>query len=328
MAAGETRFSPGPTADQSDSQSQIDSRALERRSGRADGSPWRAGPSARVVTVGSAEADGATGVHADLQVIAAMRAFGAAVTTSVYAPACDGAPATMTTEATGSIPSERMALSSGMIGRQLRTALDEVGGRAAKVGFLPSSDAVDVVVDLLSQQVPAPLLVVEAACVGRDGGLLIDADVVANLKRRLIVGSAILVAGIRDAEILAGMAINTLEDKRHAALMLRTIGAETVVLVDAMALGDRVTDFVAGTAHDDAQDEFEEVMDYPRPGGWRVRGITGAMATASAVGLARGLAPIEAVRLARTYVAEAVRLARATGGGSHDVMECPPYFPV
>ncbi|WP_366655004.1 bifunctional hydroxymethylpyrimidine kinase/phosphomethylpyrimidine kinase [Fodinicurvata sp. EGI_FJ10296] len=298
--------------------------------------PWRNGPPVRILSIGVAEPGSASGTHADLQIAGAMRAYAAAVTSSVAIPSPLGPP-----DDPGQAPvrgdqsrehqsrggtAERVDIAADFLGRQLLSALGEVQPQAIKVGLLPLSASVDSVVDILMAEAPRIPKVVDAVCVGRDGLPLVEPDVVAHLKRRLIVGADVLVARIADAEVLAGMSINTLEDKRHAALMLRTIGAETVVLVEPAALGDRVADYVAGPGRDD-QGDIEEVMDYPRPSGWHVRGVSGAMATATAIGLARGLPAVEAVALARRYVAETIRLARSTGPNCGEIMVCPPYFP-
>lgn len=290
--------------------------------------PWRFGPPVRLLAIGAAEPGGTSGITADLQVAGAMRAFGAAVTSCVAINPLWAEENAFPGPKTGQDAlAERVDIAPDFLKRQLLSALGEMRPQAVKVGLLPLSASVDSVVDVLAAEAPAIPKVVEAVCVGRDGRPLVDAEVVAHLKRRLIVGADVLVARIPDAEVLAGMSINTLEDKRHAALMLRTIGAETVILIDPLALGDRVADFVAGPGADD-QGDMEEVMDFPRPSGWHVRGISGALATATAIGLARGLPTTEAVHGARAYVAETVRLARATGPLCGDKMVCPPYFPV
>src|SRR3546814_20178367 len=89
--------------------------------------------------------------------------------------------------------------------------------------------------------------------------------------------------------------------------MLLTIGTETVVLTDEDGPDGTVVDYIAGL------DGKERILSFPRPQRRRVRGVTGAFATAVATFLARGSDRATALQHARLYVAGAFAHAPETG---------------
>jgi hydroxymethylpyrimidine/phosphomethylpyrimidine kinase len=250
--------------------------------------------SGRVLVIGGSDNTGAGGVQGDVKTVTALGGDAACAVTCITVQDGSGILDVAVTE-------------PGLIRRQIETALavQEVG--AVKVGLLADVASVDAVAAPL-EATPGTPLVFDAAIRARDGRVLADDATVAHLKRRLIHRARVLVATMQDAAVLAGTAIVTLEDKRHVADMLRTIGAETIVLTDEDGPDDTIVDYVAGLP-----DEEDRVLSYPRPRGRRVRGVSGALATAVATFIARGSDRATAIQHARMFLAGAVAHAPETG---------------
>ncbi|MEO3434208.1 hydroxymethylpyrimidine/phosphomethylpyrimidine kinase [Inquilinus sp. CAU 1745] len=252
----------------------------------------------RILVIGGSDNTGSAGIQGDLKTATALGGYASSAITCI-------------TIQDGGGMRDMVELPADLVGRQIDGVIDGLGVDAVKVGLLTTPEMVDAVVDRL-ERVPDAPVVVDAATSSRDRRALTDSDTVANLKRRLMVRARILVASVSDAEVLAGAAIRTLDDKRHVADMLRTIGVETVVLTDESGTGDTVVDFIAGPGSGLGEDG-ERVADYPRPHGRKVRGVSGALATAIATFLARGSDPASAVAHARMYLASAVAHAPELG---------------
>ncbi len=249
----------------------------------------------RLLVIGASDPSGRTGIQADIRAINTLGGIAQSAVAAVPGPLRRGLPSWM--------PVER-----SLFRRQLRDAMGGGGTDGLKTGFLPGLVAIDAVADLLEELGPEPPLVVSAAIFGADGEPLIDGNAVAHIKRRLLCRANVLVAGVAAAEVLAGMTITGIDDKRRAADMLRTVGPETVVLTDEPDANGVAVDYIAW----DSGEEDELVLDYPRPAGPAADALDDVLATAIATGLAQGLKVFAAVRRARIYLAQA---ANAGNGG-------------
>jgi hydroxymethylpyrimidine/phosphomethylpyrimidine kinase len=154
----------------------------------------------------------------------------------------------------------------------------------------------------------------------KDGTRLLDLDAVAALKRNLLVGSAVLVPNIPEAEALSGMTIRDVEDMRHAASILLTLGPDAVLLKGGHLDADTVVDVLA-TA--DGITAFE--------GSWiesrHTHGTGCTLASAIATGLAQGLDVPTAVGRGRWYVRRAIETAPGYGHGHGPLNHAHPLEP-
>ncbi|HET8726310.1 MAG TPA: bifunctional hydroxymethylpyrimidine kinase/phosphomethylpyrimidine kinase [Alphaproteobacteria bacterium] len=249
--------------------------------------------SGRILVVGGSDNTGAGGVQGDVKTVTALGGDAATAVTCLTVQDGEGIH-------------EVATVAPDIIRRQIETVLSGRGVDAVKIGLLIDAASVDAVVEPLDRAGTLPI-VIDAALRARDGRVLADGATVAHLKRRLVDRARVLVATVPDASVLAGTEIATLEDKRHVADMLRTTGAETIVLTDEDGPDDMVVDYIAGAGED------EQVLSFPRPRGRRVRGVSGAFATAVALFIGRGSDPATAIQHARMYVAGAVAHAPDTG---------------
>jgi hydroxymethylpyrimidine/phosphomethylpyrimidine kinase len=250
----------------------------------------------RVLSVAESDACGTSGAQADVKTVLALGGYAATAISAL----------TVQDRAGGF---EIKTLDAAFIAKQMRAAMSEIGMDAVKVGFLPDAASVNAVADVLDEMQNSGIpVVVDPSIVARGGVVLVDEAAIAAWKRRLYVRTTVLTPNLREAEILTGMHIRDVDDMRHAAAMMRTLGVENVLLKTGPgAAPGKVLYFVAG---EDGETVFErDAVDK--------RSTLGAGATLSAgiaTGLAQGMALYDATERALSFMHQAIVSAHDEGG--------------
>jgi len=172
---------------------------------------------ATILAVAESDSSGASGLQADVK---AATALGGHAMTSVTAVAAQNAHGL----------AHLQMLEPWFVAQQMTISLDGANACAIKTGLLFKKDVIDAVADVIDGLREKPPLVVDPCLAIRRGGELMDSEGIATLKRRLFVRAAVLTPSLWEAELLTGLSIRTLDDVRHAAEMMRTLGAEAVLL--------------------------------------------------------------------------------------------------
>lgn len=172
----------------------------------------------RLLTVAESDSCGASGVQADIKTILALGGYATIALSAVAARDTNGT-------------ADLHALDPRFVEQQMRLALEDIGTDAIKTGFLPEATIINAVGTVLDEYQGRNIpVVVDPSILDRNGEQLINEEAIAALKRRLLIRAALLTPNLREAEILTGMTIKDMDDMRRAANMLRTLGAETVLL--------------------------------------------------------------------------------------------------
>ncbi len=249
----------------------------------------------RVLIIAGSDSGGGAGIQADIKTVTALDGYAAKAVSALTAQNTRGVFGVM------SVPPE-------FIAQQMRLVLEDIGADAVKTGMLHSAVVIDTVAAVLQEMAPKTPLVIDPVIAAKDGTRLLDVDAVSALKRNLMVGAAVLVPNIPEAEALSGMTIRDVNDMRHVAQTLLTLGPQSVLLKGGHLDADNVVDVLA-TA--DGIETFE--------GTWieskHTHGTGCTLASAIATGLAQGMTVSGAVQRARAYVRRAIETAPGYGSG-------------
>jgi len=249
----------------------------------------------RVLTVAESDSSGAAGVQADIKTILALGGYATTAITAVTAQSTQGIDATHVIDAP-------------LVAGQMRAALSDIGADAIKTGILMDEKIVNAVGDVLDEcQDKNIAVVIDPSVVGRRDEKFLNDAAIAAVKRRLFVRAAVLTPNLKEAELLTGMPIRDLDDMRKATDMMRTLGAETVLLKAGQALSDRVIYLVA-TA--DEERIYERQMLNTR----HTLGAGCTLASAIAVSLSQGLGIFKSVERALDFIHQAILHAPGYGG--------------
>ncbi len=252
-------------------------------------------PPGRVLIIAGSDSGGGAGLQADVKTITALGGYAATAVTAVTAQD--------TTGVKGVWPLPLEAIEA-----QARAVLDDIGADAIKTGMLGEPEVVELVARLLDGPARGVPTVIDPVMSAKGGVELLSSPAVAALRDLLVPRAALLTPNAPEAEVLAGLPVDSLDGQRRAAERLLALGAKAVLLKGGHIPGERVIDLLA-TPRGETLFETERI--HTR----HTHGTGCTLASACAAGLAQGLALTDAVAQAWAYTAEAIRRAPGLGRG-------------
>jgi hydroxymethylpyrimidine kinase/phosphomethylpyrimidine kinase len=193
---------------------------------------------------------------------------------------------------------------------QILPVIEESPVAGVKIGMLPTVEIVLEIARMIrAQTLPAP--VIDPVMRSSSGFELVEEDAIEALRSELIPLARLITPNVPEAEALTGVCIEDEQGMRSAAEKLREMGARAVLikgghLNQKSEVGSQMSE--ERQAIDILNDEGKvtvfrgEWIDTPP-----VRGTGCMMSSAIASNLARGNSLPESVRVAKLFVADAIR---------------------
>ena len=233
----------------------------------------------RVLSIAGSDSGGGAGIQADLKAIARCGAHGMTAITAITAQSTVGV------SAVHPLPPEAIV-------EQTRAVVDDIGVDAVKIGMIGSAEAVRAVGEALDLVGEVPV-VLDPVMVAESGARLLDADAEQAL-RELVSRVTVVTPNLAEAAVFAGQeeAPDDLVRAVHALgpRFAVVTGGHREAAADLFFDGDRIEE-LPGERHPDGA----------------AHGSGCTHSSALACGLARGMEPLEAARMAREVAGEAVR---------------------
>jgi hydroxymethylpyrimidine/phosphomethylpyrimidine kinase len=255
-----------------------------------------------VMTIAGSDSGAGAGIQADLKTFASLGCYGTSVLTAVTAQN------TKEVAAIAEVPEE-------VVIAQIDTVIEDIGVRAIKTGMLSSRVLIENIVDRLEAW-GVPHLVVDPVMISKAGVPLLAREAVATVRTELLPMATIVTPNLHEAAMLAKMEVTSHEQMEDAARAIRQLGPRVVVIKGGHLEGTPV-DLVLD---DDAIHWLEGV----RVETTNTHGTGCTFSAAIAALLAHGCADLEAVRLAKTYVTNALAHSYAIGEGYSPVNHFAP----
>jgi hydroxymethylpyrimidine/phosphomethylpyrimidine kinase len=262
----------------------------------------------RVLVVAGSDSTGGTGIQADIKTVTALGGYAMTAVTALTARDTQGTVDILP------VPVE-------FVQRQMRMAISDIGVDVIHLGMLHSADMINGVTDVIEELAPGLPVVLDPIAVTKSGRSLLDQEGMRHLKIRLLPMATCITPNLREAELLAGMDINDLETRRHATMMMLTLGAKSVLLKGGHGDEDPVIDLLA-------TEDGITTLTYPRQSTRHVAGIGSTLSAAIACHLAQGRGIVDAVKQARGYVQECIRQAPGFGIGAGPVNHAVTVSPM
>ncbi|MBM7652892.1 bifunctional hydroxymethylpyrimidine kinase/phosphomethylpyrimidine kinase [Neobacillus cucumis] len=170
----------------------------------------------RALTIAGSDSGGGAGIQADIKTFQELEVFGMSVITAVTAQNTLGVHGVypMTPEA---------------VVKQIQAIGEDIGTDALKTGMLFSSDIIEAVAEQI-RKYNWKNLVVDPVMIAKGGASLLLQEAVFAMKTHLLPLAKLITPNIPEAEVLTGMTIISLEDKKEAARKLCALGVEAVVI--------------------------------------------------------------------------------------------------
>jgi len=182
-------------------------------------------PPARVLTVAGSDSGGGAGIQADLKTFAALGVFGMSVLTAI------------TAQNTLGVQDVQM-LDADFVGKQLDSVLSDFGADAVKTGMLGTKDIIEVVASKFKKY-DAKNIVVDPVMVSTSGHALLLPDAIETYKSKLLPLATVITPNMKEAELLVGFEVATVEDMKRAARELLKFGAKWVLIKGGDKHGER-----------------------------------------------------------------------------------------
>jgi len=264
----------------------------------------------RVLVVAGSDSSGGAGIQADIKAITALGGYAMTAITALTAQNTEGGNGIV--ETTG-----------GFVAKQMRLALKDIGADVIKIGMVPNEETIESVQYTYREFAPEIPIVLDPVMMAKGGHPLIDREAIHLVRQHFLLHAHIATPNIAEVEVLTGMEIRSLNDMKHAAEIMITLGCQSVLVKGGHFEGDTLYDVLFS---EDGLEVFEDTrIDTPHTHG---TGCT--LASAIAVGLAQKMTLRDAVVRARAYVREAILTAPGFGKGHgplNHVHTVAPYHP-
>ena len=248
----------------------------------------------RALTIAGSDSGGGAGIQADLRTFAALGVWGTSAITSITVQNTRGVTGV------ADVPAETVAA-------QIRAVADDIGVDAAKTGMLSSRSIVEAVADAIDAG-SVPNLVVDPVFLSKHGHALLQEDAVDALRRRIVPLASLVTPNLPEAGGLVGFDVTSRDEMRKAADEVLALGAGAVLVKGGHLAENGADDYFA-------DGERSEWMEGERIDTPHTHGTGCVLSAAIAANLARGQQLLEAVRLGKAFVTEAIRHSLAIGGG-------------
>jgi len=253
---------------------------------------------ARVLTIAGSDSGGGAGIQADLKTFTALGCYGMSAITALTAQNTIGVQGICT-------------VSPEFLKAQIQSVLEDIGVDAVKIGMLPTPSSVEVVAWAI-EHYKLTSVVLDPVIVATSGDRLI-ADVTVNvLVRELFSRVSVITPNLDEASLLLGRNILNAQGLPVAAQELLGMGSKAVLLKGGHLLGRHVVDVLVQQGGQLQRYESRRITSR------NVHGTGCTLSSAIAAFLALGNSLPEAVRLARTYILQAIgEGADVTTGRGH-----------
>ena len=252
------------------------------------------------LTIAGSDSGGGAGIQADLRTFSFHQVHGTSALTCITAQNTVGV-------------SRVEALLPEAVLAQIEAVTSDMNVRAAKTGMLLNQAIIEAVADYIKVR-SVDNLVVDPVMVSRTGAQLIDEAAIASLTNHLIPLATVLTPNRYEAQILAGMEINTLEDMQNAAQKILTLGPKSVLVKGGGFQGD-----LRGVDVWCDERQGLEVLRTERVETTNTHGTGCTLSSAIAANLAKDYPLFQAVTRAKDYVTQALKHSLAIGKGQGPV---------
>lgn len=172
----------------------------------------------KVLTIAGSDCSGGAGIQADLKTFSAHGTFGMSVVTSVVAE---------NTFRVADIQDVRVDI----IEKQLICIFEDIVPDAIKIGMLGSKEIMQTVAKFLKEhKEEAKNIVIDPVMYAKNGCALMDVENIDTLIETIIPLADVLTPNIPEAEHIASMKIDSMEDMKEAAIKIHNMGCKAVLV--------------------------------------------------------------------------------------------------
>jgi hydroxymethylpyrimidine/phosphomethylpyrimidine kinase len=250
------------------------------------------------LTIAGSDSGGGAGIQADLKMFSALGVFGTSAITAVTAQNTVGVDLVD-------------VLDGQTVAAQIDAVMTDQRPVAAKTGMLACTEIIDLVADRAAAD-RLPPLVVDPVMVASSGDRLLDDEAEAAYLEHLFPHAHIITPNLREASVLVGREVTTVDEMVTAAVELAATGPDWVVVK-----GGHLDGAAVDVVHERRTGRVTRLT-APRIETRNNHGTGCSFAAAITAGLALGRGPEDAIAEAKLVVTRAIdRAASWRLGAGH-----------
>lgn len=255
------------------------------------------------LTIAGSDPSGGAGIQADLKSFYAHRVYGMA------------ALALLTVQNTRGVFGSQL-VTPEVLRDQIRVLFEDAPPHAIKTGALGGAVQVETVAEVLSQLGERRPLVIDPVCVSKSGASLLDESGRQAMLKRLVPLATLVTPNLEEAAWLLGRSVRTASEILDAGRAFVGLGAAAALIKGGHREGDAI-DLLCT-----ADGSYE--LHAPRIETRNTHGVGCSLSAAITARLARGEALLDACRLSKRWISDAIANAPGVGGGHGPVNHFAP----
>lgn len=181
-----------------------------------------------VLTIAGSDSGGGAGIQADLKTFSALGCYGTSAITAVTVQN------TLGVTGIHRIPPE-------IVQGQIRVVMDDIRPLAIKIGMVHSAELAIAIAAVLKEYPEVPV-VFDPVMVATSGHHLIEVNTMETMRKELFPLAQIITPNLDEAELLADMKINTIDDMKEAATRIIKDGCNAVLVKGGHLKGSDLCD--------------------------------------------------------------------------------------
>ena len=186
------------------------------------------------LTIAGSDSCGGAGIQADIKTMSALGVYAASAITAITVQNTMGVYAIQKVE-------------PDIVKGQIKAVMDDIHPDAIKIGMVNDAETIHAIAETLKGYTPSQHsfhLVIDPVMVSTSGCRLMQADALDVFIKDLLPLATLLTPNIPEAEILAGMKIQDIEDIRLAATRIIQLGCKNVLIKGGHFEGKEKTDYL------------------------------------------------------------------------------------
>ncbi|WP_335869092.1 bifunctional hydroxymethylpyrimidine kinase/phosphomethylpyrimidine kinase [Bacillus sp. 2205SS5-2] len=251
----------------------------------------------KALTIAGSDSGGGAGIQADLKTFQELGVYGMTAITAVTAQNTLGVLGVYPVKIEG-------------VKEQLTAISEDLPPQAVKTGMLFSAEIIKVVSKIIAAH-SWRKLVVDPVMIAKGGAPLLQKEAVQALRTELIPLAYVITPNIPEAEILTGIDILSVEDRREAAKRLFQMGAKHIVIKGGHDISNQMRESI-DLLFDGKN--FHEFIS-PRIQTFQTHGTGCTFAAAITAELAKNSSVYKAVKIAKEFINAAISEELGFGHG-------------
>lgn len=245
----------------------------------------------KALTIAGFDPSGGAGLQADLKVFQILGVYGLSAVAALTA---------QNTRGVGSVE----PVSRQFLKKQLDILLSDLVPDAAKMGMLLTEDNVNAVARVILEYSLKNVLL-DPILISSSGKRLAQRNVPNMLREKIVPLCSVITPNIHEASVLSGVKITSQEEMKKAAVILKEMGPEMVIITGGHLEGLAIDVIYDGS--------FHYLKGRKREGEFHGTGCTFSAAVTAF--LAQGYSGLDAAKKAKTFITKAFQRTIGTGRG-------------